>query len=369
MSQPALGGTFQYTLSMIDALRRIKKHEYTIFTTKSNRSYDDLGIPIVRLPSAGRTILEILRTRLQLGDGRGLFAGVEKLIAPIYSTRLLASRQPFLFTLHDLQEKYYPENFTVAQRIWRDFVNKSLSRTAGGIICESVQVKSDIQRFLSIDETKISVIPAPPASAFLLEHVNSIEFKRAAQDLVLPEQFLFYPAQFFPHKNHIRLVEALSLILRAYPQCHLVLTGQKKYEFERVMGRVNELGVQDRVQHLGYVETDILAAVYLRATLVAVPTLFESISIPVYEAFRLGVPVCASNILALPEQIGDAGLLFDPLSTTDMAEKIIQVLKSAELRTEMINKGKERIASLTMDRYAAQLEVIVDQLGHIKPDL
>jgi len=363
LSQPALGGTYQYTLATIDALRRVKKNKYTIFTTATNHSYDDLGLPIVRLPSVGRTIFEILRTRLLPGTGGGLFSEAEKLIAPIYSTRLLASRRPFLFTLHDLQEKYYPRNFSFAQRIWRDFVNKSLSRAADGIICESSHVKSDIQRFLAVDPSKITVIPAPPGPSLFSEHVDSAEFKQGVSKAMLPAQYLFYPAQFFPHKNHMRLVEALSLVLRTYPQCHLLLTGQKKYEFRRVMARVAELGIEDRVTHLGYVDTDMLAIVYLRATLVVVPTLFESISIPVYEAFRLGVPVSASNVVALPEQIGDAGVLFDPFSVADMAEKISAILGSAELRTELIRRGKDRIGALTLDRYASELELIIDRLG------
>lgn len=363
MSEPALGGTFQYTLSMIEALRRIKKNKYTIFTSASNHSYDDLGLPIARLPSAGWTILEILRTRLLPGKRGGLFSEVEKLIAPIYSTRLLASRRPFLFTLHDLQEKYYPENFTLAQRLWRNFVNRSLSRAAGGIICESSQVKSDIERFLAVDRSKIMVVPAPPVLVFSPEHIDSPEFRLAAKKVSLPEQFLFYPAQFFAHKNHIRLIEALALISRRFPQCHLLLTGQKKYEFANVMARVAELGMQDRVTHLGYVDTDMLAAVYLRAAAVVVPTLFESISIPVYEAFRLGVPVCAANVVGLPEQIGDAGVLFDPLSVEDMAEKISALLGDPELQAALIGRGKRRIGAMTAERYAGQLELIVDNLG------
>jgi glycosyltransferase involved in cell wall biosynthesis len=363
MSEPALGGTFQYTLSMIEALRRIKKHKFTIFTSAGNHSYDDLGLPIVRLPSTGRTIVEFLRMRLLPGKGGGLFSEVEKLIAPIYSTRLLASRRPFLFTLHDLQEKYYPEYFTIAQRIWRNLVNTSLSRAAGGIICESNQVKSDIERFLAVDGSKINVIPAPPTSAFSPEVVDSAEYRLAAKNVSLPEQFLFYPSQFFAHKNHIRLVEALALILRTFPQCHLVLTGQRKYEFARVMARVAELGMQDRVTYLGYVDTDELAAVYMRATVVVVPTLFESISIPVYEAFQLGVPVCAANVVGLPEQIGDAGVLFDPLSVEDMAGKISTVLGDAALQAELIMRGKDRVAALTADRYAGQLELVLDRLG------
>ena len=363
VSRPEIGGTFQYTLSMIEALRRIRKNRYTIFTTVTNHSYDSLGFPVHHLPTASRTIIELLRATLTFGEKKGrLFSEVDKVIAPIYSTRLLASRRPFLFTLHDLQERYYPKNFTIAQRIWRGGVNQTLSRAAARIICESSHVKRDIHGFLGVSESKISVIPAPPLSAFVSEDFDTLEFQQAVKDVVLPEPFLLYPAQFFPHKNHLRLVEAFSLVLKSYPDCYLLLTGEQKYDFAKVMRRVNELGIQARVRHLGYVSTEVLAAAYLRATLVVIPTLFESISIPVYEAFRMGAPVCASNVVALPEQIGDAGVLFDPLSTTDMAEKISSLLGDEKLRRELSARGKKRISSLTADRYASQLEIALDRI-------
>jgi glycosyltransferase involved in cell wall biosynthesis len=361
MSSPALGGTFQYTLSMIDALRRIRKNRYTIFTYANNHSYDALGLPVRGLPSAGRTIVELVRANL-FGGERRLFSEVDKVIAPIYTTRLLASRRPFVFTLHDLQERYFPENFTVAQRIWRGFVNKSLSNAAAEIICESNYVRRDIQQFLGVSDSKIVVIPAPPISEFSPVDAASVEVRQAIKEAALPEQFILYPAQFFRHKNHLRLAEAFALVLKEYPDCQLLLTGKRRYDFDKVMSRVAELGIQNRVKHLGYVDAGVLAAVYSRAKLVVIPTLFESISIPVYEAFRLGVPVCASNVVGLPEQIGDAGVLFDPLSIKDMAEKICSLLGDPDLQKELAARGRERISALTPDWYASQLERVLDRL-------
>jgi glycosyltransferase involved in cell wall biosynthesis len=360
VSHPALGGTFQYTLSMIDALRRIPGNEYIIYTTGSNKFYNDIGLPIVRLPSAARTILGYA-TAAFLPTLR-LFSEVDKLISPIYTTRLLASRRPFAMTIHDLQERYYPENFSLAQRVWRHISNRALSRAATRVLCESTHVRDDIIRFLGIADSKISVIPAPPVSAFLPEHLDAIALERAAARLNLPDQFLFYPAQFFPHKNHMRLIEAFALVERQYPGCRLYLTGQARYEHHKVMVRVAELGLADRVIHLGYVDTSLLAAVYARATLVVIPTLFESISIPAYEAFRLGVPVCISNVVGLPAQVGDAAVLFDPFSVNDIAAKITATLGNHELRRRLVVNGEARIGALTPEWYAAQLKTVLDDL-------
>lgn len=360
LSRPELGGTFQYTLSMIDALKKIPGNEYIIYTSSDNHFYDDVGISVARLPSPIGTLLLIAAARL-LPNTR-LFADVDKVIAPIYSTRLLASRRPFIMTIHDLQEKHYPKNFSLAQRIWRQATNLMLSRAANGLLCESSYVRDDITRFLGVAASKVSVIPAPPVSAFVPEHLDAGALQSATAALDLPPQFLFYPAQFFAHKNHIRLVEAFALVLREFPECRLLLTGQPRYEFTKVMARVRALGLEERVRHLGYVDTPSMAALYARATLVVVPTLFESISIPAYEAFRLGAALCISNVVGLPEQVGDAGVLFDPFSINDMAQKISEALGNEGFRGELIARGKARINAFTAQSYAAQLEALLNKM-------
>lgn len=360
-SKPSFGGSFQYTLSMIEALRLIPNNEYTLFVSAANNAYAHLRLPTVNLPSglsaASRRVAQSLRPSV------GLFHGVDKVIAPIYSPYLLASSRPFVFTLHDLQERYYPAYFSVAQRSWRRLMSTSLTRAAARIICESDHVKMDIIRYLHVDERKIAVIPAPPVSAFRDEDVSPDRLATVKGTLLLADQFLFYPAQFWPHKNHARLVEAFALLASRHERCQLVFTGQKAHDFDRVFARVAELGLGARVRHLGYLSTEELAAVYKLATIVVVPTLFESISIPVYEAFLAGTPVCASKVVALPEQIGDAGLLFDPTSPEDIAERIDAVLRDPVLSGELVRRGRERMRLLTIDRYALQLQELLDQVG------
>src|SRR5271166_6527584 len=114
--EPQFGGTFQYTLSMIEALRLIPEHRYTLFTTNANHWYDDLGLPVKRLPGTMNVLGDVVARHLKSKTTSGLFSEVEKVIAPIYSTYLLASSRAFAFTLHDLQEEYYPQFLSYKQR-------------------------------------------------------------------------------------------------------------------------------------------------------------------------------------------------------------------------------------------------------------
>ena len=86
------------------------------------------------------------------------------------------------------------------------------------------------------------------------------------------------------------------------------------------MSAIDKLGLSEQVHHLGYVEQDDLHAIYRLATALVMPSLFESVSIPIYEAFQVGTPVAASGILAIPQQVGDGGLLFDPQSVPSIAQ-------------------------------------------------
>lgn len=164
-SKPIFGGAFQYTQSMIEALLRIPGNRYTLFTGADNDSYERLGLPIVRLPPTVLAFGRFLANNVRLSNSSGLFHQVDKVIAPLFSTYLLTSCRPFTFTLHDLQEKYYPQHFSVVQRLWRHTTGTLLSRAAGRIICESNYVKNDIARFYHVAQEKIVVIPAPPISA------------------------------------------------------------------------------------------------------------------------------------------------------------------------------------------------------------
>ncbi len=356
LAQERHGGTLLYTRSMIEALKLLppKRYRLTLHTTADNACYDDCGLAIVRMPEPARLVAS------RWLRGIDPFEDADCVIAPIYSTILLATRKPFVFTLHDLQEKHYPEHFGAATRAWRHLTNRLLTAHAARVICESRFVRNDIVAHFGIPAARIAVVPAPPIASIRAAQSSAAEVAAVKAKLDLPDRYVFYPAQFWPHKNHLRLVDAFARIAPDFPDCRLVLTGKQRDEYERVFARVRELGLADRVQHLGYIEASELAVVYQCATVVAVPTLFESISIPVYEAFSIGTAVCASNVVALPEQIGDAGLLFDPTSPQDIAAAIDRLLGDPALRSTLVERGFRRMAEVTHANYAERLGGIVD---------
>jgi glycosyltransferase involved in cell wall biosynthesis len=355
LAGPDNGGTYQYTLSMLQALQHVSGFEVTLYGDPENRDFIELGYPLLPLAETRAkqlTALAAHTAHVGLGDR---FAREDMLLAPIYSPALLHTTKPFAYTLHDLQENYYPENFTRWQRVWRHQVHAALLARASRVICESDHVKRDIVGSFGVPEARIAVITAPPLPQSLADQ-SAAQLQATRDRLRLPEKFLFYPAQFWVHKNHLRLIEAFAEALTQMPDLKLVLTGKKRDEYETVMAAVGRLGLGDQVVHLGYVAQEDLQAIYQLATALVMPSLFESVSIPIYEAFQTGTPVAASGILAMPEQVGDAGVLFDPTSVASISQAILQIAGDAEAARLLGQKGKQRMQAMTSERYGAQLQ-------------
>ncbi len=190
--------------------------------------------------------------------------------------------------------------------------------------------------------------------------VNNIKFDEEQFETIkkkynLPQKYIFYPAQCWFHKNHIKLVEAFKLVTKECDDVSLILTGSQKNNYNNLIQRIDELGLGEKVKHLGYIDYEDLAYLYKMSQMLVMPTLFESVSIPIYEAFALEVPVCSSDVVALPEQVGDAGVIFEAHNINDMANKMLMYLKDENFRLEKAKKGFERVADFNHEEYAKKL--------------
>jgi glycosyltransferase involved in cell wall biosynthesis len=361
LAGPDHGGTYQYTLSMLQALRHTSGYDVTLYGDPQNPDFAELGYPFVRFTESRARQLSALaahRMHVRLPDP---FGSQDMLLAPIYSLALLHTAKPFAYTLHDLQENYYPQNFSWWQRTWRYQVHSQLLGKARRVICESSHVKNDIIRFFGVPEQQAVVMAAPPLRQFLA-NITEHQLQAARASLQLPDRFLFYPAQFWPHKNHLRLIEAFREVVAVVPDVKLVLTGKKRDGYDAVMSAIERSGLSRHVLHLGYVKQEELQAIYSLATALVMPSLFESVSIPVYEAFQVGTPVVASGILAIPEQVGDAGLLFDPESVVSIKQAILQLIDDPEAAAALGQRGRARMLAMTPERYGAQLQDLLQEL-------
>lgn len=272
---------------------------------------------------------------------------------------------PSIYHPHDLQHRHLPNFFTPDEITLRDYVYRTMCERSKVVAVASEWVKADLVTEYGLPAAKIAVVPmAPPLDAYSIrgEHGGDPDSVRKA--LGVPERFLLYPAATWPHKNHIRLLQTLAINREYGYKIHLACSGRLTPHFDRIQEVAQELNVEDQVTFVGFITPNQLVSLYVSAQAVIVPTLFEAASFPIWEAFSAGKPVACSNVTSLPEQVGDAALIFDPEEVTDIARSIQLLWTNEELRLRLATKARQRVRSLSWDTTARTFRAHYRLLGN-----
>jgi glycosyltransferase involved in cell wall biosynthesis len=212
--------------------------------------------------------------------------------------------------------------------------------------------RRDFIESYGLPEEKVWVVPG---ASVLLEYpapsAEDLDGIRAR--LALPDGFLLYPAQPWPHKNHELLLEALALIReRTGTAIPLVCSGAEPGAFHQVRDRAIDLDLGPTTIFPGFVSPKDLRGLYELATALVFPSRFEGWGLPVCEAFSAGLPVASSTSTGLPELVGDAGLLFDPDSTEQIADATQRLWTDEGLRRDLSERGRKRSELFSWDHTA-----------------
>jgi alpha-1,3-rhamnosyl/mannosyltransferase len=178
----------------------------------------------------------------------------------------------------------------------------------------------------------------------------------------LPEYFVLYLGSNKPHKNLGRLVEAWAQFRNSKFEIRsLVVAGHWDSRYPQAQQKATELGLGEAVRFLGDVSEADLPALYNLATVFAFPSLYEGFGLPPLEAMACGTPVVCANTSSLPEVVGDAALLFDPLDVPALAAALAQALSDADLRTALHARGLARARLFSWERTARETLAVYRQ--------
>lgn len=259
---------------------------------------------------------------------------------------------PSIYHPHDLQHIHLPEFFTEEQRETRELWYRTLCEQATMIAVASSWTKSDVEQHFRLPRGKVQVVPlAPPTAAY--GEATDAEVAEVTARLGVPNAYVLYPAQTWPHKNHIGLLNSLAeLRKREGLVLPLVAAGHQNEFFPEIARRIREFDIEDQVYWPGFVSPSDLQALYRGARCVVIPTKFEAASGPLWEAFLAGVPTACSNVTSLPAQAGDAAILFDPDSSEQLVSAMRRLWLDEDLRAHLVTAGRRRVAAFTWDRTA-----------------
>ena len=270
---------------------------------------------------------------------------------------------PSIYHPHDLLHRHYPQYLSKLSVVKRDYVYKKLCAQSSIIATASHWVKQDLIRQYRIAKEKIAVVPLAP----LLESYptpSKDDLTATKQKFSLPDQFIYYPAQTWPHKNHIGLLRALGL-LRDQKNLRLafVSSGKQNDHYPSIRKAAADLKLEDQVVFLGYVSPLEVSCLYKLSHCVVIPTKFEAASFPLWEAFQAGVPVACSNSTSLPGQAGDAALIFDPERIDQMAESIWRLVVDTKLRHQLITNATRKIHNYSWEKTARRFRSLYRIIG------
>lgn len=260
---------------------------------------------------------------------------------------------PTVYNPHDLQHLHYPQFFTPDIIAWRETVFPAGCHFAHTVVVGSQWVKDDVVRRYRTDPDKIQVIFEAPTTESQPDPPDSI-LAAVRVKYQIDQPFALYPASTWQHKNHIRLLETLALLRDTRGLVvPLVCTGARRKDFwPRIQRCVQELKLTPQVKFLDHVPDDDLKALYRLAQFLILPTLLEAISLPIFEAWLSGLPVACSNVTALPEQVRDAALMFDPTSSESITDAVSRMATDSALRRDLRRRGTRRVRDFTWERTA-----------------
>ncbi|NQV18416.1 MAG: glycosyltransferase [Armatimonadetes bacterium] len=244
-----------------------------------------------------------------------------------------------------------------------------LCEDASSAVCNNAKVifiDSDVGKkyldFYYHQKGKVFVVPHNSHEVLNID-VDKVTQRKILNKFNVSNDFLFYPAQFWPHKNHVRILEALIYLKGKSVDLQLVFTGSSKaireeYNVEYMLKRIaKDSNMEKNLIITGYLEYNEMKTLYLNALAMIMPQLIPEPCIPIAEAMSLGCPVLTSKIPGLMDQVKDSGILVNPYDIESIANGI-ELLLDTKKRGILIKKGLEyyRSTEKSLDKIFLQIE-------------
>jgi len=370
------GGVYQYNLSILNAVKYLSKNGFETVITYSNDDWGEyLNQENIKSKRISHTLLSkiFFQTHYPLSIWRKISPYLDKFsknfinekcdlwIFPSQDVWSYSLPIKTMVTVHDLMHRYeerFPETTSKQMFNIRERHYSKISEYAKSILVDSKGGQNQMTESYGTDTRKIFTLPYIPPQ-YLFKNYNDINVR---QIYCLPKKYFFYPAQFWLHKNHMALIEATSIIKKQYPDIYFVFVGSKKNGYESIINLQQKLNVSNNIRILDYVPNEHMSNLYKEARGMIMPTFYGPTNIPPLEAMASGCPVAISNIYAMPEQIGKAGLLFDPNSVNEIVSMMIRLWTDDDLVEKLRKLGYQKSKNWQQIQFNKKIFNIINQV-------
>lgn len=378
-ARPNIGGAYQYWMAVLKALSNLNRERYHLKVYTGYSEWCDIAATLhvdsillekkkaiwgIYMERAYRRFPNKLLRRLciEFNDG---YRRLEKENADLLITQWVdvgggdILKLPTMVTIMDLMHRYEPDYEEVANEFdSRELMFKHQCEVAEIILVDSAVGKEQVLESYGACrkdlDSHVKVLPMIPPD-YIYHHKN---IPKMSCDLF--DKYIFYPAQFWTHKNHENLIKAIVKLRNRGLLVNLILVGSEQNNRKNIEFMISKEKLEDQVRILGYVSNDEMVYLYQHARAMVMPTFFGPTNIPPLEGFALNCPVATSRIYGLPEQVGDAALLFNPHSIEEIADSIARLWTDDDLCAELIKRGKRKSEQWGPEAYQSTLIDIVE---------
>ncbi|MDF1594001.1 MAG: glycosyltransferase family 1 protein [Desulfobacterales bacterium] len=368
------GGGFNQAMNAIFQMKRLceNRFEFAVITTIQDNipilERLDINADLMPVSLFGKLLLKFVtmplwqriqsRLRLILPFEKMLInhgADLIYFVAPSARSTTM-QRLNYITTVWDMCHRDTPEfpeirefnQFHALENLYRSSLAPSVT-----VLTDSITSAENISRRYGIDRDRLLPMPFSPATFLSEMHANGMN--EVLDKYRVEYGYFFYPSQFWSHKNHIRILEALLILRQEGIRPIVVFTGSDTGNRKVVEGFITQNDLAGQVKILGFVPAEDMRGLYSGCRAVVMPTYFGPTNLPPLEAWMIGKPLIYS--LHFHEQAGDAAILIDPDNSVDLA-KAMKAIMDDRLCIELVEKGRRRLQEIENQRDAAEMELL-----------
>lgn len=373
-SSPKLGGNFQTEISTALRLKNLKSdrieikffslnknnleilEKYNLQIKYFNKKFTNLNIIKIYDYLTGKLIKKLFNFIFNLNKFESFL--LSNSVDLVYfnsmsSTALFLKKIDYIVSFWDMAHLDYPlfpeckENYHSISA--REYIYKTLADQSLYIITDS---KEGMRKFLkryNVEEKKLKIIYSEPSSQILKRKKVDDNFSTEVLKKfdLLNKKFIFYPAQYWAHKNHIYIIEAISLIEKKKDkELIAVFCGTDKNNLDYLKSFTKKLKIEKSIKFLDFLSEDELNELYKNSFAIVVPTYFGPTNHLPIEGFYFEKPVFYSNIWSDIEQVKDAVISIDLNNPNDLANKLLKFLSNKDLEEEFKQKSRDKYNQL-----------------------
>lgn len=258
--------------------------------------------------------------------------------------------------IYDMAYKVCPDTVTKRARRWLNRNLERYCRRSDVIITVSQFSKQEILRYLPVKEEKVHVLYLGVDKAIYHANHSNTELASIRKKYHITKDYILYLGTLEPRKNIERLLMAyIELKVNYIDFPKLVLAGKKGWLYQDIFDLARAKNLQDDIIFTGYVKEEDIPSLMEGAAMFVFPSLYEGFGIPPLEAMACGTPVITSNTASLPEVVGEAGLMVDPYSKSDLKDCMLRIYSDKEFQERLSYLGIQRAKDFTWEKAAKQL--------------